>query len=469
GLFAASYSIIAFFTCLGSLFFDGFDSKRWIVLLPSIFMIVLILRPLEDFLRVLTDKFLFRKKYDYKDLLKTFSEEVLSVLELDKLLNLTVKKLSAIIHLGNAGILLYDDESDTFQLSAYNGGNCEIGPVSGGDPLIRYFRQNREFLLWDEFDEPQKGFRGMDDTLNVLRAGLVIPLVSDKKLLGFLTLGKKNNEEDFTPDDIDILLPLSRTLSIAVTNAQLVENLSKAQSQAAQTEKMAVIGTLSAGINHEICNPLGIVRGQCEMFLLNYREGHYKDLSPEGMLEKAQEIMEKVVNEIDRATAITRKLSSFAKPASGEIMDGVNAGKELDNVIALVEHDLRLDKIEIKKEFDGTLPGISADPKQLQEIFFNIIRNAAQAIHGKGEIKITSRAAEGKVYIDISDTGVGISKANITQVFNPFFTTKIPSEGTGLGLFIVKQIVERNNGQIFVTSEEGKGTTFHLVFNTFRV
>jgi len=120
--------------------------------------------------------------------------------------------------------------------------------------------------------------------MNTLKVELAIPLILHNKMIGILTLGKKKSDEDYTQDDIDILLPLSRTLAIAISNAELFDELSKTQAEAAQREKMAVIGTLSAGINHEICNPLGIVRGQCEAFMLNLKEGLYKDKSEEEII-----------------------------------------------------------------------------------------------------------------------------------------------------------------------------------------
>ena len=95
--------------------------------------------------------------------------------------------------------------------------------------------------------------------------------------MGVLSLGKKKSDEDYTQDDLGILLPLARTLAIAISNAKLFDELGKTQAEAAQNEKMAVIGTLSAGINHEICNPLGIARGQCEAFLLNVKDGLYNN------------------------------------------------------------------------------------------------------------------------------------------------------------------------------------------------
>ena len=105
---------------------------------------------------------------------------------------------------------------------------------------------------------------------------LELPITNKDKTIGTLVLGRKKSDEDYTQDDLDILLPLARTLAIAISNAQLFVTLGKTQAEAAQKEKMAVIGTLSAGINHEICNPLGIARGQCEAFLLNIKDGLYK-------------------------------------------------------------------------------------------------------------------------------------------------------------------------------------------------
>ncbi|MCM8760851.1 MAG: ATP-binding protein, partial [Candidatus Omnitrophica bacterium] len=278
------------------------------------------------------------------------------------------------------------------------------------------------------------------------------------------SLGKKKSDEDYTQDDLDILLPLARTLAIAVSNAELFEELGKTQAEAAQKEKMAVIGTLSAGINHEICNPLGIARGQCEAFLLNMKDGLYKNKSPEELLKKAEEIMGKVIKETDRATAITKKLSGFAKPAKGEA-EIVDIGKEIDEVFGLVGYELRLEKIEFDKKIEDGLPKIFVDRKQFQEVLFNLIRNAGQAIGEKGSITISAKREDAKVVIDIQDSGSGIAEDKIKELFNPFFTTKEPGKGTGLGLFIVRQVVEKNGGRIFLKNTKvGVGTTFTLEF-----
>ena len=466
GLFIASYAVFASFAFLGSVVFENIVQNRWIAFVPSVFIIVLILRPLESFLRNVTDRYLFQKKYDYRKLLRTFSDEVLTVLDLDMLVNLTVNKLVEIMKLENASILLCDGEGTESRIIASAGDFTSEERLNGKENLVAFMQKRGGYVLRPDSDDKKSFSTEIVQDISKLRASLIIPLTHQNNMVGVLSLGKKKSDEEFTQDDIDILLPLAKTLSIAVTNAQLFEQLSEAQAQAAQREKMAVIGTLSAGINHEICNPLGIARGQCEMFLLNLAEGIYKDKSQDELLEKAKEIMEKVINETDRATVITRKLSSFAKPAKGKIEGNIKIEKELEEVISLVEHDLKLDNIQVVKELEKDLPPIEADRKQVQEIFFNIIRNAAQSIKGNGKITIRASNKNEKVTVGIEDTGEGISKNNLDKIFNPFYTTKEPGKGAGLGLFIVKQIIERNKGKIFVKSQPGEGTIFTVEFNT---
>ena len=465
GLFIASYTVFVSFAYLGSILFENVIQNRWIALIPSVFVIVLILRPLENFLRITTDKYLFQKRYDYRHLLKTFADEVLTVLDLEMLVNLTVNKLVEIMKLENASILLSGEESEGSRIVASAGDVTLEHQLSASEDLASFMQKRGGYVLRPDSGGKKSFSTEIVQDISKLKASLIIPLTHQNNMVGVLSLGKKKSDEEFTQDDIDILLPLAKTLSIAITNAQLFEQLSEAQAQAAQREKMAVIGTLSAGINHEICNPLGIARGQCEMFLLNLAEGIYKDKSQDELLEKAKEIMEKVINETDRATVITRKLSSFAKPAKGKVEDDIQVEKELEEVISLIEHDLKLDNIQVVKEFEKDLPPIEADKKQVQEIFFNIIRNAAQSIKGSGKITIRASNKNEKVTVGIEDTGEGITKNNLDKIFNPFYTTKEPGKGTGLGLFIVKQIIERNKGKIFVKSQPGEGTIFTVEFN----
>jgi len=438
---------------------------RIIGLTISGIVIILTMRRIEDFLINVTDKYLFQKKYDYKELLKTFTSEVLTVLSLGKLVNLTVDKLDDIMKLHSSAVLLYDEYEERFYVAASRYLKDASVSLSRSDGLVTFLENAHGYFSRKEMAE-KKIFvpTNVQDTIDRLNAELMIPMILQTKMIGILSLGKKKSDEDYTQDDLDILLPLARTLAIAIANAQLFEQLGKAQAEAAQKEKMAVIGTLSAGINHEICNPLGIARGQCEAFLLNIKDGLYESKSPEELLEKAKYIMDLVMREVDRATVITKKLSSFAKPAKG-VAEAVNINSEIDYVLSLVGHELRLEKIEVNREISSDLPPILVDRKQFQEVLFNLIRNAGQAIGEKGKITVSARQAKDRIAIDVSDTGSGIPDDKIKELFNPFFTTKGPDKGTGLGLFIVRQVVEKNHGRIYLKETKvGHGTTFTIEF-----
>ena len=428
-------------------------------------IIILTMRRIENFLINITDKFLFQKKYDYKALLKTFTAEVLTVLALDKLVNLTVDKLSDIVKLVSCAVLLFDDEKQQFEVAAAVNVPDPSVKLIRPDGIVTFMEETHGYILVRELRE-KKIFipPSIQDIITKLSAELIIPMVLHDDVIGVLSLGKKKSDEEYTQDDLDILLPLSQTLAIAISNAKQSVELSIAQAEAAQAEKMAVIGTLSAGINHEICNPLGIARGQCEAFLLNLKDGLYKNKTNEELLTKAKDIMAKVIHETDRATAITKKLSQFAKPAKGDL-ELVNIEKEVDDVLGLVGYELKLEKIEMEKRLAPNLPNIFVDRKQFQEVLFNIIRNAGQAIGEKGKVTITARQERSKVFIDIQDTGAGIAEDKVKQLFNPFFTTKEPGKGTGLGLFIVRQVIEKNGGRIYLKETKvDAGTTFTLEF-----
>ena len=467
GLFTSVFAILVLPTLLIQeyVFRNAGVSGKLLGMTLSGVIIILSLRRIEIFLMNITDRYLFQKKYDYKELLKTFTTEVLTVVNLDKLVNLTVNKLTDIVKINSCAVLLLDSEKQRFNVMASRNVNDPKVTLMKPDGIVTFLEQTHGYLLKKELIERRVYIPpSIQDIIDKLNAELIIPMIVHNDIIGILTLGKKKSDEDYTQDDLDILLPLAKTLAIAISNAKLFDELGKTQAEAAQKEKMAVIGTLSAGINHEICNPLGIARGQCEVFLLNIKDGLYKDKSQDELLAKAKDIMAKVIKETDRATAITKRLSGFAKPAKGEV-EIVNIDKELDDVLGLVGYELKLEKIEFEKHIEKNLPDILVDKKQFQEIFFNLIRNAAQAIGEKGRITVTAGQDSEKIFIDIKDTGSGIPEDKLKELFNPFFTTKEPGKGTGLGLFIVRQVVEKNGGRIYLKDTKvGEGTTFTVEF-----
>ena len=411
-----------------------------------------------------TERYLFQKKYDYKELLRRFADEVaVGIRDLKQLVQMTVDRLTETVKLEGCSLLLLNKDIHQYEVVGNKAGD-QTPILADTEPFIMFLRKTHEPIGLDGPLAKVHFPAEVTSRLAQLKARLCLPLMLHEDLIGVLCLGKKKSDEEFTKDDLDILMTLGSTLAIAVSNAQLLDELGKTQAEAAQKEKLAVIGTLSAGINHEICNPLGIVKAQCEAFLLDQEDGILVGKSSQELLERSGTIMRVALKQIDRATAITQKLSNFAKPIKQVSAQPVAVEQEIDEVLLLVGHDLKLEKIDVKKEIQPELPPIIVDRRQLQEVLFNLVRNAGQAITPPGSITIRAHTRGEEVRIEITDTGSGIPTDKLEKIYDPFYTTKEPGKGTGLGLFIVRQIIERNKGRISLESTVGQGTTFFLDF-----
>jgi two-component system sporulation sensor kinase B len=319
--------------------------------------------------------------------------------------------------------------------------------------------------LLDKKTEKIRTQNPLKENFEKLNARVCLPLQIHDELIGILFLGPKKSGEDYTREDLDILAALSRTEAIAISNAQLFTELSKMQNEMIQKEKMAVIGTLAAGINHEICNPLSIVRGECEIFLLNYRDNFYKDKSHAEMLAMFLEVMNKVVRETDRAAAITKRLSSFAKPSNRMVQETIWINKEIDELLTLIHHDVVLKNITVEKKFADNFPAIQGDKKQVDEALFNVLRNSVQhSDKPEGLIQVTGLVEDDFAVVTVEDNGSGMAADKIQNIFNPFYSGKESGKSTDLGLFITKQIMEQIKGSIMVESRLGEGTVFLLRF-----
>jgi two-component system NtrC family sensor kinase len=212
------------------------------------------------------------------------------------------------------------------------------------------------------------------------------------------------------------------------------------------------MGQLAAGVAHELNNPLGSI--------LLYSNIVYKEIPAD---DSHREDLRMVIDETERCKTIVRNLLDFAR--QNELLARpTDLNELLRGLVKEQKRHPKFDKIQLVLQLDPEVPVIQADSLQLQQVFTNLLDNAAESMEPKGEgtVTITTRLAplgQG-VRISFADTGIGISEENRAKLFSPFFTTKPVGRGTGLGLAIVYGIVKMHGGQIQVQSEEGKGTTF---------
>lgn len=227
--------------------------------------------------------------------------------------------------------------------------------------------------------------------------------------------------------------------------------------QLIHSQKLASIGQLSAGIAHEINNPLAVIGEEAGWIQDILKREHLKDLKD---MDEIQDSLREIGVQAGRCREITHKLLSFARKRDSAIKD-IDINKLVDDVLSMREKDATLSNITLKRKFHENLPPVHSDASQLRQVFLNLINNALDAVKKDGTLTVTTELrGDRAVRVLFTDTGMGIPEENIHKVFDPFFTTKPPGKGTGLGLSICHGIIEKLGGKIFVESEVGKGTTF---------
>ena len=253
--------------------------------------------------------------------------------------------------------------------------------------------------------------------------------------------------------------------------AAAYNNLRLTQGQLIQSEKMASLGMLVAGIAHEINTPIGAVSSMhntlvrameklAAMFDQTCEQGREETRKIQETLKVIQEANRVIISGTERVVNIVRRLRSFARLDEAEVKT-VDIHEGIEDTLTLIHHEIK-HSITVNKKF-GNLPLCSCYPGRLNQVFLNLLINARQAIRDKGQITITTYLKDNRAHIEFTDTGSGIPPENLPRIFDPGFTTKGVGVGTGLGLAICYQIMQDHRGEIKVASELGVGTTFTVI------
>lgn len=293
---------------------------------------------------------------------------------------------------------------------------------------------------------------------------IIIPVHHMQNLMGVIVLLSYQKRE--LTEEIEILDAISSQLSNAITRAELyqkniqtvkelksaMKELKETQIQLINSEKMASLGQLVAGVAHEINTPVASIKSNNG--IVAKLLGSIEDTDLKEMLTDINEIDKEAVNRISN---IVTSLKKFVRLDEAELQEA-NINKELDLTLELIRHETK-NRIDIIKNY-GEIPAIKCFPNMLNQVFTNILINACQAIDGKGTITITTEYKDKKLIVKIKDTGKGIPQNQLNKIFSAGFTTKGVGFGTGLGLAICSKIIERHKGEITVNSEVGKGSEF---------
>jgi two-component system, NtrC family, sensor kinase len=325
------------------------------------------------------------------------------------------------------------------------------------------------------------------------RSAICWPLAIKNRRIGALSMNRLAEAEAFSQIDVDRGRALVTLVALVVDNAnlhseqmerierlsQLNQQLQATQQQLLQSEKMASIGQLAAGVAHEINNPVGYVysnlgtlNGYVDELLAVVRHLRGKGGGPEPACDVAfleediPALMSETREGLDRVKKIVQDLKDFSRVDKSDDWEDANLVKGLESTLNIVQNEIKY-KAAVVKELQP-LPDVPCLPTQLNQVFMNLLVNAAQAIADKGTITLRSGFDDTRVWIEVADTGCGMPADVQARIFEPFYTTKPVGKGTGLGLSVSYSIVRKHNGKIELKSAPGQGTSFRVVLPRVR-
>ncbi|MBN2523587.1 MAG: GHKL domain-containing protein [Bacteroidales bacterium] len=457
--------------------------------------------------------------------IQTYSQKVLGAVSLEEFANITVESVVETFEVECSVLLVYDKEADAlniqssfgFDEESYNG--CRLdsewisskGLMKNGEVIIEhvdpgskpfgeaglykvifspYYDENGIFhgLLIGGVSNSKKAY--YDEIAEQLIPSFMVFTQQMSEMLKNLeakrSLDRKVRERTEQvikqKEEIEII---NEELTSQKNELQIIlENLKQAQAQLVQSEKMASLGQLVAGIAHEINNPVNFISAGVESLSMNLEEigqvlERYNRITASNVKEKLKEINElkqnieykeaireinklidSIKNGVNRTTEIVKGLRTFSR-LDEDVLKTTDIHEGINSTLILL-HNKYKNRIEIIKKYKK-IPLIECFPGQINQVFMNILSNAIDAIEGNGTITICTSLSGENVRISIRDTGNGIQKNLREKIFDPFFTTKEVGKGTGLGLSITQSIIEKHKGKIEVKSEPGNGTEFIIL------
>ncbi len=489
GILTVIYVLIIY---IFNIFFMGYGDAGSILLpLVLALLIVLLFNPVRTKVQGLVDNLFFRGKYDYQKTLMEMSDVMTSLLRLDEIIDCLLDSISSALKVRSVSLLISgrEDAEPEFYSRGINLPEKLRGDMwQDYENVAELFTGQRGALnksVAERILEPGKTKDRMFNLFERLNVTLLVPMVSKEELTGIIALGEKKSGELFVQEDVELLTTLANQSAIAIENARIygeikelnvklekkvekrtadlvrtLEEKERTQQELVRSESLAAIGQLVAGTAHELNNPLASASSLIQTSVEEI-DSWDADMIPRDALV---EDLRFSLKELKRAENIVKSLLGLSRQTQTYV-EPVNINVVIDDALRVLYNQYKHLKVTTEKDYDKGLPEIEGNFANLGQVFINIIKNAIQALpEGNGRITLSTRYREdtNSVHIECRDTGEGIPPGKIRDIFKPFFTMKKPGEGTGLGLYISHEIIKRHEGDISVTSEEGKGTVFAI-------
>jgi signal transduction histidine kinase len=457
-------------------------------LFPIIFTlaVLLVFSPLRQRVQAFVDRVFFRTHYDGAEVLADVGARLAGARRRQDILALVAERIEAAIP--NAGVRVLLPGREDGRIGVGSEMTALLGELSAGrvatvfDPPEAYIDPTacapaRAALAAEAFE-------------------IAVPMLQGERLVGVLGLGAKRSGLFYTAGDAEFLRAVAQNAAIALDNATAYEaleglnaeletrvldrtaalaasnqqlerafaDLKQAEVQLVQSEKLASLGRLAAGVAHEINNPVSFIASNVPP--LQQRLERMTEAVPEsirGVLEEARELVDIMGRGAARTAAIVRDLRSFSRVGEAP-RKPIDLHEAIDVAVRLLEPRWR-DRIVITRTY-GVLPPVECDAGQMNQVFMNLLSNACDAIGARGAIEIRTAVEGSTVLVEIHDDGCGVAAERLPHLFEPFYTTKDVGAGTGLGLAIVHGIITAHGGDIRVESTVGRGTMMRVSLPT---
>ncbi len=383
-----------------------------------------------------------RELYVLNNIAVTFNQSF----DLDEILQLTMLQIVELLSTDTASVYLFDEERNTLRKKAAYG--HQSAWVSEGEmfvlpaDFVETLKLNHAELINHEHLPTLPAIVQRMVQMEDLRAWIWVILWRKEKILGVLATSSRVPRH-FTRSEESVMIAVGRQLATTIEKVQLYhetrkayEDLRRTQEQLLQSEKMSAVGQLISGVAHELNNPLTAILGYAQL------------LESEELNPRVQDFIGKLHKQAQRTQKIVQNLLSFARQQKPKRIH-VDLRSVMEDTISLRDYDLKVNNIQVQRDFETVLPSVVADPNQLEQVYLNIINNAADAMldGGRGGVlRVRIYSDNGHVVSEFHDSGPGIRDPK--HVFDPFYTTKGVGKGTGLGLSICYGIVKEHGGEI---------------------
>jgi signal transduction histidine kinase len=418
------------------------------LLVESVLILALVymLRPFQRKVGDWIDRFYYMERLLFRAKLSEFTRKLTELVDLDEVAKTTVHFITPTFHIDSVAFFSLENEVNEYR-PIFETPLHEEMKYSTLHPFLKRIQSNGKAAELEHLREDGEDVEEID---HLIERGwrIVAPFFLKGRLVGFILLGRKRTQKEYTGEEIELLEAFSSQVSLAVSRALIYRDMSLKDKQIMQAEKMAAIGELAAGIAHEIRNPLGIITGSAE----TVRRHEDREIR--------EEMTSYILEESKRIDGLISMLLDFAKPKEPKMVT-CDLKEVLEKTLFLLSPQAKTLRVEIKREFPKEQLRVSVDPDQMRQAFTNLGVNALEAMPYGGVLKVTVLdKTKDRVLIQFSDTGKGIPQEVQAKVFDPFFTTK--EGGTGLGLSIAHRIISQHGGEIRVEGEGGKGSSFMI-------